>query len=195
MGGYSQMNSESKLPYSIIVTICIALFFIRTAEAQSRVSLKDAVEEFNRVASADPIGKSQSRLTVDEILAAIRLIEFRNFDLPVEGRDQYKVIAKEKSIDSIDKLRFINGWGPLEIDGNLYQFEVWWVDLRIERDSIKDRFGRTPSYFNLRIRDRTISSRKFTEAEAEKFRTYKLEFEMLQKKQAEEALRKGRGKM
>jgi hypothetical protein len=150
------------------------------------------VKAFNRVARTDKIGKSQPPLTVDEVIAAIRLIDIKKFYMAEECRDEFNLIANEKSIESIDKFQFTHGWGPLKIDGELSQFKVWWIDLRIERDSIKDRFGRTPAYSNLRIRDRTISTRRLTESEVAKYEERKLANDINQQKQRMQSLKKTR---
>jgi hypothetical protein len=177
------MNFSVPLLWKIVTLVFYTLLSLKAVEAQSRVPLAEAVEEFNRMAIADPVGKSQPPLTVEEVLAAIQLMELRNVNLPQEGLAEYKLIGKEKSIESVDKIKFIASWGPLDIDGELYNFEVWWIDLRIQRDGIKDSFGRTPSNFNLRMRERTISSRKLTQSEVDAYEQMVIGSEINQRQQ------------
>ena len=152
--------------------ICLFLFFgSGISLGQSRIPLKDAVEKFNQKAKEDRIGKTQPPLTVAEVLAAIRISrgDLARYTIPDEAKDEYLEIENELSIEELDNIKSTNSLGYFEIKGEVYAFDVWWIDLRIKRHEIADGFGRKPSHFNVRIRENTISSRKLTPEESLKW--------------------------
>ncbi|MEM9412033.1 MAG: hypothetical protein AAGA30_13025 [Planctomycetota bacterium] len=165
-------KSVSKL-FSISFAICLLLLFgSRISLAQSRIPLKDAIEKFNKKAKGDRIGKTQPALTVEEVLAAIRMSrgDLARYAIPDEAKGEYLEIENELSIEELDKFESTNRWGSFEIKGEVYTFDVWWIDLRIKRHEIADGFGRKPSHFNIRIRENAISSRKLTPEESAQWR-------------------------
>ena len=169
------------------------------ARGQSRVDLDKAIEEFNRKAQANEIGAKQPPLTMEEVVAAIRRWDREKLGPTHGARDEYDEIARSQSLEKNDSISFIDSWGPLKIGEEYYYFDVWWIDLRIERAEVADGLGRTPGRFNLRIRDRTISSRKLTPEEVEAFLKRKRETELyllMQKMQRDRRSRQrtGRGK-
>jgi hypothetical protein len=116
-------------------------------------SLAEAVKAFNAEAATDPIGKDQSPLTEDEVIASIR--GWIRKEQPISDED-YKVfqkIAEERQFPEGAYLHEFTGWSGY----NDMHFDVWWVDLRIDTPDGK-RLGH-------RIRARMIRSRPLTEAE------------------------------
>lgn len=109
-------------------------------QVKERMSLEQAVREFNYKAKHHSVGKTQPPLTADEIVAAIR-------GKNAEDNTRLEEIADTRFLIPGEELSFMPGWIT---EGNYVT--VWWIDLRVKGHG-------------LRIRDRTLSSRKLTSEE------------------------------
>ncbi len=110
--------------------------------------LADAITAFNKAASLDPIGKSQSPLTEAEVIAAILMYE-KPADAPVSNHllQTFKAIAASGELPPNATFESLNGYDR----GGAHIFDVWSVRIRLERE---DR-----SSYAFLIRERVIGSR------------------------------------
>jgi hypothetical protein len=113
------------------------LYYVQIDE---RKSLEQAVREFNYKAKHHSVGKTQTPLTADEVVSAIR-------SKNAKGNARLEEIAETRLLIPGEELSFISGWIT---EGNYVT--VWWIDLRVKGHG-------------LRIRDQTLSSRKLTSEE------------------------------
>jgi len=85
--------------------------------------LADAVDEFNRYAQFDPIGKTRPPLTEDEVVAAIRGWKWTRKEHPVTEPvfQTFQTIAETRKLPPGAGLQSCSGWdtGPQG-----YKFEV-----------------------------------------------------------------------
>lgn len=109
-------------------------------QIEERMSLEQAIREFNYKAEHHSVGKTQPPLTADEVVAAIR-------GKNAEDNTRLGEIADTRFLISGEQLSFTPGWIT---EGNYVT--VWWIDLSVKGHG-------------LRIRDRTLSSRKLTSEE------------------------------
>ncbi|HCS55718.1 hypothetical protein [uncultured Rubinisphaera sp.] len=122
--------------------------------ASDATSLKSAVAEFNRTASANPVGKTQLALTEAEVVAAIRgWIPENTPGVTADVFEQFQEIAESQTLPDGAELSSCTGWTGYRG----YQFQVWWIDLSIKT-------GENSGY-TFRIRDQKISSRKMSQEE------------------------------
>ena len=106
--------------------------------------LQEAVEELNQLARLHKVGKEQSPVTVNEVVAAIQR-KLNSGTKRAESR--LREIIKAKSLSAGESLRLTSG-----LSDQTHFFQVWWVDLAVDNGGV-------------RIRDRTLSVRPLTTAE------------------------------
>ena len=106
----------SRSAYLVFLTLFVLGAATGVSFGQSRVSLREAVDEFNRAAKEDPIGKTQPALTIEEVLAAIRIarVDLARRTLPDVAKNEYLEIETESSIEELDRIQFMTGWGPFK---------------------------------------------------------------------------------
>ena len=86
-------------------------------------SLEKAVQELNRSAAEDKVGKTQPRLTTDEVVAAIRGWQRDKVEAADEVYDAYQRIADTLRLPAGARLRYMT---TLRAFSN-HRFDVWWV--------------------------------------------------------------------
>lgn len=128
-----------------------------------QVALEVAVDEFNRRAASDELGKSQPVLTVDEITTVIRSAGRHQLPLYEHQRRQLQAIAETQLLPADAQLKFTTSW----FAPSGYHCEVWWIDLVLSgpAQSAESHHGESPasdshapSTCSLRIRDHRLRS-------------------------------------
>lgn len=131
-----------------LTVVLVSLASVETARSDGEeVLLSRAVKDFNEKAKKDTIGKDQSALTEDEVVAAIRGWIRTRHPASDAVYGAYQKIAATGVLPPGAGLSFTTGWQGF----NGFDFEVWWIDLQVPNE-------RGLGYV-FRIRDRKISSR------------------------------------
>ncbi|MDQ6663497.1 MAG: hypothetical protein M3Z23_03795 [Acidobacteriota bacterium] len=120
----------------------------------SAVPLGQAVEEFNRRAAGDSVGRLQPPLTAEEVAAAIRAWDKTEARLPGAVFQAFQKIARTGTMPKGSYIRFIPG--VIAVNG--FDIDVWWVDLQIALDKYPTDLADVPMYMR-RIRTTYVSSR------------------------------------
>ena len=123
------------------------------------VLLKNAVRKFNDEAREHSIGKEQTPLTEDEVIASIRAWDKRNRPSD-ETFAVYRAIANSRRLPPHARIYSRDTWSDSQ-----YVFTVWCIDLHIKT-------GENRGYA-FRIRDQKISSRELTDDEIAKWKRLK----------------------
>lgn len=118
-------------------------------------ALAKAVAAFNAKAAKNRIGKFQTPLTVQEVVASIRGWSRDRMPVDDETYAVFQEIADTGQMLSDAELTFTTGWRGF----NGFHFDVWWVDLSVRKGG-KFGFG-----YTYRLRDRKLSSRKLNQRE------------------------------
>ncbi len=144
--------------FSAFTLILATVHVVCRGETTNVVStaLADAVKAFNAEASMDRVGKDQSPLTEDEVVAALRGWIRDKVPASDEIYDAYQTIAETRKLPEGSRLTRTTRWSGY----NGYHFTVWWVDLNI-------RTGENTGY-TYRIRDRKITSRPLRDDERQR---------------------------
>ena len=116
-------------------------------------SLARAVRDFNEKAALDPIGRNQPKLTIDEVVAAIRGWIRKRHPVSDDVYQAYQDIAETQTLPDGAKLRFTKSW----VGYREFAFDVWWIDLWLPTEK---NLG-----YNFRLRDQKLRSRKLTDEE------------------------------
>ncbi len=119
----------------------------------AKTSLAGAIKSLNTKASSDLIGKDETPITEQEVVAAIRAAE-RPKDSAVADQlfDAFKKIAETKQLPPGAELEAVGGiYDP----GTAFIYDVWWVRLRVPTET-----GGTYAFV---IRERFIRSRTLQE--------------------------------
>lgn len=120
----------------------------------SGVPLAQAVEEFNRRASGDAVGRLQPPLKAEEVVAAIRGWDKTEAHMGVPVFAVFQKIAKTETMPKGSYIRFIPGL----IAVNGFDVDVWWIDLQVGLDKYPTDLVDVPMYMR-RIRTTYVSSR------------------------------------
>ena len=146
------MNARrATLGLSMILFTALSAIHLQRLSAADRIAaplegtpLKFLLGDFNRKAAEDAIGKSEPKLTEDEVVAAIRAwIIRKKEDVDDDTVAIYKKIAETRTLPKGAELVFTTGWVTDELN-----FKVWWINLEIAT-------GENRGY-GLRIRERMI---------------------------------------
>lgn len=132
--------------WAMVACCCLASWATLVTAEESTRSLASAVEQFNREAQSDTIGKRQPALTEAEIVAAIRGWIREQIPVSDEIYLTYQKIAETKQLPKDATLSFTTRWTGYRA----YDFNVWWVDLEVMTGP--------NSGYGFRIRDQKISS-------------------------------------
>lgn len=137
---------------------CVLMFAmageIASAEPSSTtvIPLEKAIAEFNAQAALDPIGKEQPPLTKEEVLAAIRLAQSRDFsEAPVATFQAFQQIAKTRSLPPKASFDLLTGIDP----GDDFIFDVWYVRISVPKED--------GGSYSFAIRNRIIRLRPVSE--------------------------------
>ena len=117
-----------------------------TVIVENQMSIRDGVAELNAKSKHHEIGKSQEPLTAEEVVGGIRRW-LQEHSVSSERRAKFERIADSCVLNPGDELSFATS-----LNNSGHRFNVWWLDLTVDD-------------YTLRIRDRTISSRKLTSRE------------------------------
>jgi hypothetical protein len=120
----------------------------------TKVSLAEAVHDFNRRAEKDSIGRTQPPLTLEEVTAAIRAWNREDDPIAKSAYDVFQTVARTAIVPKGCYIRYIPGL----IGRNGYDFDIWWIDLQVELDKYPTDMADVPMYAR-RIRTTYISSR------------------------------------
>ena len=115
--------------------------------ADGETSLKDAVAAFNEKAGRDEVGRTQPKLTEDEVVAAIRGWIRSKAEVDDPTFAAYQKIADTGKLPAGAEFDFITKWTGYRG----FDFDVWWVDLHLRTAP--------NSGYNFRIRDQKLASR------------------------------------
>ena len=132
---------------SLTVLLCAACVLVgdavvaetKQASTERSVAMRDAVKDINSRAKRDEVGKTQDPLTVDEVIAAIRLWDRKSMKVDDKTYAIFQEIASSQKLPPEAQFDFITRCNQC----NGYNIEVWWVDLEVDR-------------YRYRIRDRTL---------------------------------------
>ncbi len=102
----------------------VTLYERRRYEANT-MSLNLAIEGFNAIASADPIGSMEPKITEDEVLTAISS-QVGGVTNP-RAKSIFEQIARARRIPLTTRLRSGNEYGPAE-----HRHTVWFVYLDVQ---------------------------------------------------------------
>lgn len=133
----------------ILATLLQPGFAADTQQENTRaVPLLEAIQTFNAESKDDPIGRLQSPLTEEEVIAAIRSWE-PGGNSPVSNAllARFKEISVSKELPEGAAFETLTGYDP----GGEHVFDVWSVRIRLERAD--------GSSFAFQIRERMIASR------------------------------------
>jgi hypothetical protein len=123
---------------------------VRTA-----VPLAEAIRKFNEEAKRDPVGKEQPPLTLDEVLAAIRLPDKKHYASATDEQfAEFKRIAETQVFPATAEFEVLGWMDP----GGDYLYQMW--DVRIMLTAPE---GNTYSFT---VRRRLIRSQSVEEAAA-----------------------------
>jgi hypothetical protein len=109
--------------------------------------LRFLVNELNRKAAEDPIGKDQPQLTEDEIVGEIYAATLEGHEMNDETAKIYRKIAETRTLPADADLYFMTHW----VMQGQADFTVWWVNLDVK---VGEKSG-----YALRVRRRIISGR------------------------------------
>ncbi|MBL6707098.1 MAG: DUF1559 domain-containing protein, partial [Planctomycetaceae bacterium] len=126
--------------------------------AKQAVSLDDAVAAFNQLAGQSEVGRKQSKLTADEVIASIRNWIDRNAG-KVATRKELQEVIETKTLQPGHQLSFTSRY-----ISERHVFDVWEI-----------RFGDKGSVAWLRIRDILLASRPKTPQEEELWKQIRAE--------------------
>ncbi|GAB5407144.1 MAG: hypothetical protein Aurels2KO_53750 [Aureliella sp.] len=120
--------------------------------ATGTISLHEVVPRFNEIARQHSVGKSQEELTFDEVISAIRRAVGTSKTAGQPKMRESTQVALESTVQTGnlsegDELLFATGY-----TSSGYHYTVWWIDIVSGR-------------YQLRLRDRTLSSRALTPEE------------------------------
>jgi RNA polymerase sigma factor (sigma-70 family) len=118
-----------------------------------RTSLEGAVKSLNKKAAGDAVGKYETPITEQEVIAVIRATQ-RPKDSALTDKvfDAFKKIAETKQMPPGAELEFMGG---IHDPGASFIYDVWWVRVRMPKES-----GGTYSFA---IRERILRSRTLQE--------------------------------
>ncbi len=119
----------------------------------AQTSLSSAIKALNRKALNDSIGKEETPITEQEVIAAIRAAK-RPKDSAVTDKlfDAFKKIAETKQLPPGAELEAVGGiWDP----GTAFIYDVWWVRVRMPKEA--------DGTYGFAIRERIIRSRTLQE--------------------------------
>jgi len=116
-----------------------------TVRVTEKSSLAEVVARLNDDIIGHPIGKNQTPITVDEIVAVIR--RHLGSKIPKNKRNEFLAVATTEMLNSGDWLKY-----STESWTDEFHFTVWSIEL-------------TVGGYKIRIRDRAISSRAQTPLE------------------------------
>ena len=124
------------------------------ADFTNATELKTGVEMFNaQVNRISEIGKEQSPLTVDEVVAAIRAWDLKAFPIAPELLTIFRNIAEKKTLPPGSSLDFTSGWQP----NNEFEYTVWWITISVSAPNPEKENSKVG--YSFLIRDRKLSSR------------------------------------
>ena len=115
--------------------------------AKEKSSLDRAVDEFNKRAGKNPIGKFEPPLTSDEVVAAIRGWDRASVPIDDEKFALFEQIAATGQLPPGAKLSSNTNWVTRG-----FNYQVWWIDLDVMTDVNQG--------YTFRIRSRILSSQK-----------------------------------
>ena len=127
--------------------------------ATETVPLADAVNAFTSITLKNEIGANQSSLTADELVSFIRRWvhdtraakgKYKQSSISEESIKRFERIADRRELSPDDEISFLTTY----YQGG-YAHKTWWITL-------------STGDCGIRIRDRSISSRKLTEKELER---------------------------
>ena len=132
----------------------------------ANIQLQIAVDEFNRQAAKDEVGKTQPPLTVKEVVANIRGIIREDHPMPQEVYDALQAIADKLVFPDKASLGFISTWRGFEG----YDYKVWWIDLAVNTGYAADTRSYLQYYKHggIRIRDTKLESTPSRQTEKDK---------------------------
>lgn len=139
-------NDVFQLRLVLVATLFFVVYPAVGDESGKTKPLSAAVQEFNQQALTDRAGKDQPPLTEDEVVAAIRGWNRKQIPAIDEIYQIYQTIADTKQLPADATLSYTTEWSGF----NEFDFEVWWVDLNIQR-------GQGIGYA-FRIRDQKLRS-------------------------------------
>ncbi len=113
-------------------------------------ALDRAVEDFNKRAGKDQVGKFEPPLTADEVVAAIRSWDRTSIPIDDEKFALFEQIAETGHLPIGTTISHTTGWVTRG-----FHYQVWWIDVNIPTDVNQG--------ITFRIRARTISSQKRTD--------------------------------
>ena len=113
--------------------------------AQEKSSLEKGVDEFNKKAGKDPIGKFEPPLSASEVVAAIRAWDRQKIPVDDETFSLFEEIVRTGQLPLGSTIDSTTNWSTGE-----FNYQVWWIDLNL-------RTGPNRGY-TYRIRARTLSS-------------------------------------
>ena len=94
--------------------------------------LAKAVRRFNELAQQDKVGKAQPPLTVDEVVAAIRLKSDADFgDIPGAAIEAYRQIAASEKLPTGASLDFTTGVSWQRSEKEIVEIDMWGIILEI----------------------------------------------------------------
>ena len=134
---------------TILVTLVLAL---GTGLGIAASPLETAIEAFNSKSARHELGKSQPPLSMEEVVAAIRLWQ-PGPDTPVSPKllGVFKQIAESKTLPDRAEFELLTGYDR----GGKFVFDVWSVRIRIERED--------GSSYAFLIRESVLGSRTLEE--------------------------------
>ena len=135
-----------------IAMLVIVTSLVLTPVSNGDTTLASAIEKFNRDAATHRIGKTQSPLTEQEVVAAILWWEPTK-DTPVspELLEQFRSIAKTKTLPRNATFEKLTGFDR----GGEHVFDVWSVRIVMQRSD--------NSTYAFLIRERVIGARTINE--------------------------------
>lgn len=143
-----------------VAVIALATAVCAADPFAAEIRLATAVERFNARAKLDAVGKAESPLTAEEVVAAIRGWVRKQHPVPDAFYNAFQTVANTQTLPAGSRLDFTTGWQK----NNGHDFVVWWVDLTLSDPAAPGSDPATTAAFTYRIRDRKISLRPATKA-------------------------------